>query len=533
MNLIHIKMKKELLEYHLNYADIKYSPLRKKIVTAINQSSNQKSKDVLQFILNRLEKIVIGSVQELIEIQNDYVKMIFQNIKTSDLAAFRDAHEKLKQIFISTYENFNSSGIKIDSNGLDIEWNGIMYLKELNQLVCPYCNASFILTIDSLNHLPKGGLKAKADLDHFIPKSKYPMFAISLYNLVPSCIYCNQRFKRDHNTSFESYYSPFDPDIEEQFKIRINYEMYPKNAFKKLQELELKECTEEMRHYNNLLFSIDNYSVWNKYISKIPEINKGLDELFNKLYNTIINSEIKSRKMKELNIILGQVNEVTKNLVGKIKDYHKLMENGEIIISEEVYLHVKDSMNDFIKYHREFINFNPKKNHVKIKTSLNKVKNEFTKITGKIEKFQSIYLLEEEEKTYKEMDFVDITLGKNTNYYIEIIPTSDKKEDQRKVLSNVALFQLEEVYNQFRYYVNQKIEQSYKINETYIQSLVNQFPLFLSESNMSDLVDIFLINKETLSQEVLGKLIYDVILPTIRLTNHKDKVKRLHGEENL
>ncbi|MES9754870.1 hypothetical protein ABWK33_29875, partial [Bacillus wiedmannii] len=238
--MIHIKMKKELLEYHLNYADIKYSPLRKKIVTAINQSSNQKSKDVLQFILDRLEKIVIGSVQELIEIQNDYIKMIFQNIKILDLPAFRDAHEKLKQIFISTYENFNSSGIKIDSNGLDFEWNGIMYLKKLNQLVCPYCNASFILTIDSLNHLPNGGLKAKADLDHFIPKSKYPMFAISLYNLVPSCIYCNQRFKRDHNTSFESYYSPFDPDIEEQFKIRINYEMYPKNAFKKLAELELK-----------------------------------------------------------------------------------------------------------------------------------------------------------------------------------------------------------------------------------------------------------------------------------------------------
>ncbi len=50
---------------------------------------------------------------------------------------------------------------------------------------------------------------------------------------------------------------------------------------------------------------------------------------------------------------------------------------------------------------------------------------------------------------------------------------------------------------------------------------------------MSDLVDTFLINKETLSQEVLGKLIYDVILPTIRLTNHQDKVKRLHREEKL
>ncbi|MBJ8072721.1 hypothetical protein [Bacillus cereus] len=525
-------MKKELLEYHLNYADIKYSNLRKKLEKAINESSNQKSKCVLQFILDRLEKIVIGSVQELIEIQNDYIKMIFQNIKISDLAAFSESHEKLKQIFISTYEDFNGSGIKIDSNGLDIKWNGMMYLKKLNQLVCPYCNASFILTIDSLNHLPKGGLKAKADLDHFIPKSKYPMFAISLYNLVPSCIYCNQRFKRDHNTSFESYYSPFDPDIEEQFKIRINYEMYPKNAFKKLEELELRECNEEVRHYNNLLVKIDNYSDRNKYISEITQNNKDLDELSNELYYVINNSKIKSGKIKELNIILEKVKRLTEIWSEEIKDYHKLMENGKILISQEVYLRVKDSMNVFNIYHRDFIDFNPKKNHREIKTVLNKVKREFTLITEKIEKFQCINLLEE-EKTYKEMDFVDITLGKNTNYYIEIIPTSDKKEDQRKVLSNVALFQLEEVYNQFRYYVNRKIEQSYKMNEIYIQSLVNQFPAFLSESNMSDLVDTFLINKETLSQEVLGKLIYDVISPTIRLTNHKDKVKQLHWGENL
>ncbi len=531
--MIYIKMKKELLGYHLNYADIEYSSLRKNLEKAINEFSNPKSKYILQFILDRLEKVVIGSVQELIEIQNDYIKMIFQKIQMSDLAAFKDSHEKLKQIFLSAYEIFNGPGIKIDSNGLDIEWNGTTYLKKLNQLVCPYCNASFILTIDSLNHLPNGGLRAKADLDHFIPKSKYPMFAISLYNLVPSCIYCNQRFKRDHNTSFESYYSPFDPEIEEQFKIRINYEMYPKNAFKKLEELELKECTEEVRHYNNLLVKIDNYSEWNKYISKIPKINNDLDKLFNELYNAINNSKIESRKIKELNKILEQIKIVTENWVKEMKDYHKLMENGEILISQEVYLRVKDSMNVFNKYHRGFIDFDPKKNHGKIRTLLNKVKKEFTLITEKIKKFQFIYLLEEEEKTYKEMNFVDITLGKNTNYYIEITPTSDKKEDQRKVLSNVALFQLEEVYNQFRYYVNRKIEQSYKTNEIYIQSLVDQFPGFLSESNMSDLVDTFLINKETLSQEVLGKLIYDVILPTIRLTNHKDKVKRLHWEENF
>lgn len=32
-------------------------------------------------------------------------------------------------------------------------------------------------------------------LDHFIPKVKYPYFALSLYNLIPSCYACNSKFK--------------------------------------------------------------------------------------------------------------------------------------------------------------------------------------------------------------------------------------------------------------------------------------------------------------------------------------------------
>lgn len=32
-------------------------------------------------------------------------------------------------------------------------------------------------------------------LDHFIPKAKFPYFALSLYNLIPSCYSCNSKFK--------------------------------------------------------------------------------------------------------------------------------------------------------------------------------------------------------------------------------------------------------------------------------------------------------------------------------------------------
>ncbi|WP_226665353.1 hypothetical protein [Metabacillus litoralis] len=90
--------------------------------------------------------------------------------------------------------------------------------------------------------------------------------------------------------------------------------------------------------------------------------------MFNELYNTIDNLKIESRKIKELNKILEQVKRVTENRIKEMKDYHKLMENGEILISQEVYLRVKDRMNVFNKHHRDFIVFDPKKTMRKLET---------------------------------------------------------------------------------------------------------------------------------------------------------------------
>lgn len=56
--------------------------------------------------------------------------------------------------------------------------------------VCPYCNRQYI------SYYKKGNATT-ADLDHFYPKKKFPLFALSLYNFIPSCQVCNQRFKRD------------------------------------------------------------------------------------------------------------------------------------------------------------------------------------------------------------------------------------------------------------------------------------------------------------------------------------------------
>lgn len=58
-------------------------------------------------------------------------------------------------------------------------------VKATDARVCPYCNRVFVESIRGSKGIVRG------QLDHFYPKEKYPFLAISRYNLVPSCAYCN------------------------------------------------------------------------------------------------------------------------------------------------------------------------------------------------------------------------------------------------------------------------------------------------------------------------------------------------------
>lgn len=58
-------------------------------------------------------------------------------------------------------------------------------IRATNTRVCPYCNRIFVEVVDGNTRTVKG------QLDHFYPKERYPYLALSKYNLVPSCSYCN------------------------------------------------------------------------------------------------------------------------------------------------------------------------------------------------------------------------------------------------------------------------------------------------------------------------------------------------------
>ena len=52
-------------------------------------------------------------------------------------------------------------------------------------------------------------MSIRPQLDHFLPKSKYPLLALSFYNLIPVCPECN-RIKRDEVLDIHPYNDDFD-----------------------------------------------------------------------------------------------------------------------------------------------------------------------------------------------------------------------------------------------------------------------------------------------------------------------------------
>lgn len=56
---------------------------------------------------------------------------------------------------------------------------------------CNYCDMAYVNTYQYRNKN-----YSHFDLDHFFPKKKCPILALSLFNLIPSCPTCNQRLKR-------------------------------------------------------------------------------------------------------------------------------------------------------------------------------------------------------------------------------------------------------------------------------------------------------------------------------------------------
>lgn len=82
---------------------------------------------------------------------------------------------------------------KKDKQGKPL-FNKKKFCQEAGVIICPYCGVEDITT--SSVPTSKGEMVVKPDVDHFLPKYKYPYLAMSFANLIPTSVGCNRGRKR-------------------------------------------------------------------------------------------------------------------------------------------------------------------------------------------------------------------------------------------------------------------------------------------------------------------------------------------------
>lgn len=121
--------------------------------------------------------------------------VLFQEIKSKEefLSCLFEDVIRLNEIF--SYSNIEKERVEL--------------VECINIKTCVYCN---INNLDVIENSKNGKKKAKYEFDHVLPKKLFPLFASSLWNLVPVCHTCNHN-KKEAELSFNSWFVDLEPEI--------------------------------------------------------------------------------------------------------------------------------------------------------------------------------------------------------------------------------------------------------------------------------------------------------------------------------
>lgn len=170
-------------------------------------------KKIMRYIHKDMKITKIADFNELILMDYSKIKEIYCDIvnskniyfiKNSKMVTFNKNRKRvykkdLMKIFCNMVDYYDEVMSELYEPNKSVR---LKLIEETGLQVCPYCNRDYINS---------RGTTTGAQMDHFISKVRFPIFAVSLYNLVPSCSICN-RIKND--SDILDYACPFDDDVD-------------------------------------------------------------------------------------------------------------------------------------------------------------------------------------------------------------------------------------------------------------------------------------------------------------------------------
>lgn len=165
---------------------------------------------------DNLETIISGSPQKLLDVNLSFWNTLipgftmnnwttYLNNDTNNIVEIKKCVEK-----IFSYKNWFCNKESKYYSAYDLA-------KNLDRNSCTYCNRIYTSTINS-----KGSNIIRTTLDHWFPKTDFPLLALSFYNLIPSCSNCNSSVKGATNFNLTDHIHPY-VDVYQNEEFVFNY----------------------------------------------------------------------------------------------------------------------------------------------------------------------------------------------------------------------------------------------------------------------------------------------------------------------
>ncbi len=191
-----------------------YSIIRKvENLTNLTDGSEVFFNDLTSRNYELLKTIIVGRPDKLKKVVDDFESKVANRIYPSLTTVVHgkdvpsDFAKHIKSVF-----NYDSFIEKKKS------WCAYDLCDLITINVCPYCNRNYTFTLK----VKDNGL-VRPELDHFLPKSKFPYLALSFYNLIPSCHICNSNLKHAHEFDLENYLHPYITSFDEVVRFGIDF----------------------------------------------------------------------------------------------------------------------------------------------------------------------------------------------------------------------------------------------------------------------------------------------------------------------
>lgn len=214
----------------------------------------------------------------------------------------------LNNLYIQIYDAFD----KVADSQKNKTSMRVRIVKAADVTVCPYCNRDYINC--------RAENVSGAQLDHFFNRSQYPIFAVSLYNLVPVCGNCN----RTKSASPIELASPFDEMINWEKDVWFEYHQTSLSSLK----IDIKSKNTRINNNIKSMWIKEAYQIHEDEILELQEKQKAYEKSqIEEIQKVLKNNSISVTDVKQ--IIFGPeltMQDMRKKPLGKLyQDMYKEM----------------------------------------------------------------------------------------------------------------------------------------------------------------------------------------------------------------